>query len=455
MAKQNGLWVAVGGIPLADDVKASIERDNQFTTTVSTAQVRPRVAELVVVSLHDTGADYVGISQAGRLVATGQIAITVSHLVALQCLKERDIRSKLPTRFAGCFDPPMAGVSRLTPRLWEEVLKIIAAERPEVGRRLVDLKDIVAASHAPRGRFDGGLEVFERDAVAAALQTWGNSAFRKRVLRTAVPSRAVPVAPFLSQLEGASVREDIHIAHDHATFPGMEIARRDVVGSLVLRAGEECLTILNCNRQPLEHTLGVDLIYYNHGFDSFVLVQYKRMTDGADGSPEYYPNGDRSHATELQRMTSTAEMLRALPRADRASTREFRLSGQPFYLKLCESKARSPIDSGMVSGMYVPLGLWHRMLKSPESRGARGGVRITWENCKRRFNNSEFTNLLRHGWIGSAAGQSDALSQIIEGVLSNGRMLILAATSAADSSLDLRRDSFGRFAAADDPSGGI
>jgi len=54
----------------------------------------------------------------------------------------------------------------------------------------------------------------------------------------------------------------------------MRVARRDIVGSVVLHDHDEYLTILNCNRQPLEATLGVDLIYYNHRFDSFLLVQY-------------------------------------------------------------------------------------------------------------------------------------------------------------------------------------
>jgi hypothetical protein len=62
---------------------------------------------------------------------------------------------------------------------------------------------------------------------------------------------------------------------------------------------------------------------------------------------------------------------------------------------------------------------------------------------------------LRQGWIGSAARQSLALREIIEGVLGSNRMLVLAATSAGRVSREIRRDDLGRFAAEDDPVGAI
>jgi len=131
----------------------------------------------------------------------------------------------------------------------------------------------------------------------------------------------------------------------------------------------------------------------------------------------------------------------------------FRLSRGSFFVKLCESKVRPALDASMVSGMYVPLGLWRRLLDSESARGPRGGVRITWETCRRRLSNSEFTCLLRHGWIGSAEAQSKVLSRIIKAVLDSGRMLLYAATSSTRGTRALRRDGLGRFAEADDPAG--
>ncbi|MCH8252161.1 MAG: hypothetical protein IID36_06890 [Planctomycetes bacterium] len=197
----------------------------------------------------------------------------------------------------------------------------------------------------------------------------------------------------------------------------------------------------------------MDLIYYNHEFDSFVLVQYKRMVSGDNGVPQYRPDNDASHAKELQRMLDAEEALRRIGQTSQTVTNTFRLCYHPFFMKLCEAKAKAALDPGLVKGMYIPLELWRRLLESPDTKGPRGGIVMSWKNCKRRLNNTEFTNLLRRGWIGSAAGQSKCLSEIIEQVLASGRMLVLAATSADQSSLDYRRDGFGRFAAEDDPGG--
>jgi hypothetical protein len=197
------------------------------------------------------------------------------------------------------------------------------------------------------------------------------------------------------------------------------------------------------------------LIYYNHRYDSFTLIQYKRMTESEERMAEYRPSRDVSHAKELKRMTEADKLLELAPRAASRSTSAFRLSGHPFFVKLCEAKAKTTLDAGMVSGMYIPLELWRRLLKSPDVHGPRGGVVITWDNCQRRFNNSEFTSLVRQGWVGSETGASRALSNIIEKVLGSGRMLIFAATSNGPSRCDLRRDGLGRFAAHDDPSGAL
>jgi hypothetical protein len=449
MAK-SGLWIAAGAGRLADAVATSIELHEQFSTTVVQSEIKPRQAEIVIVSLNGENIDYVGISQVGRRVATGQITIAVSNLkdVGVPC---EDLKAALPPRLSQYFSILADGAYRPTPRVWEEILNILRKKEPSLVEAIDGLTRRVAAAQVRPGRISGGLEVFERDAVASALQVFGGSAFRKKVLRKAGAPERGSVAPFLLRLGEVSVREDPQIVNDQSVFPGLNVARRDVIGSVFLTNGTDDLTILNCNRQPLERTLGVDLIYYSHRFDSFVLVQYKRMTEGKRGA-EYRPASDPSHEEEIKRMLQTEEFLRKQPASKNSGTTDYRLSGRPFFVKLCEPKAKAALDAGMVSGMYVPLRLWRKLLSSPEVVGKKGGVVVTWDNCARRFNNGEFTNLLRNGWIGSAAGESKALAKIVEQVLSSGRMLVFAETSKARASQDLRRDHLGRFATDDDPT---
>jgi hypothetical protein len=429
---KSGLWITAGVGRLADAIAFSIELHEQFSTTVVQSEIKPREAEVVLVSLNGEVVDYVGISQVGRRVATGQIAIVVSNLkeIGVPC---EELWDALPARLSRHFSIPEEGAYRPSPRLWLELLRILSDKEPHVAEAIGGLTRRVAAAQVRPGRISGGLEVLERDAVASALQVFGGSAL------------------FLLRLGEVSVREDPQIVNDQSVFPGMGVSRRDVIGSVVLTDGKQYLTILNCNRQPLEQTLGVDLIYYSHRFDSFVLVQYKRMTEGKR-SAEYRPANDPSHEKEIKRMIKTEEFLKKQPTNKNASTSGYRLSGRPFFVKLCEPRAKAALDAGMVSGMYVPLELWISLLRAPEAIGPKGGVVVTWDNCARRFNNGEFTNLLRNGWIGSATGESKALAKIVENVLSSGRMLVFAETSVGQPSKDSRRDHLGRFATDDDPT---
>jgi hypothetical protein len=120
------------------------------------------------------------------------------------------------------FNSPAGGAYRLSPGLWAAIIDTFVALRPHNQAKLQQLTKIIGGSIIPRGRVSGGLEIFERDAIASALQVWGGESYRKRVLRKAVPGDAsAPVAPFLAQLESVSVREDPQIDHDHVTFPGL------------------------------------------------------------------------------------------------------------------------------------------------------------------------------------------------------------------------------------------
>jgi hypothetical protein len=457
---QDGLWITFQGV-LAAKVAASIEYSNQFTTTIVTSDVHPRSAELAVVRLDiseyegeysDWAGYYFGISQAGRKVATGESTLVVSNLVRLPGVTSEQIVASLPKRLTKSFTP-YNGAYRPTPKLWDALIAFLRSKLPEQEMQFNNLANAIRTfNKSVRSRKDG-LDVFERDAIATAIQTWGGEAIRKRVLREAISTGSAPVASFLSQLSQVSIREDPQIIHDLNTFPGMEVARRDAIGSVVLGDENGYLTILNCNRQPLEETLGVDLIYFSHQYESFILVQYKRMSDGANG-PEYRPLQDASHQKELDRMIAASEALDSFPHQS-SGVEGYRLSDGPFYIKLCEPKAKAPLDAGMVSGMYVPLSLWRQLLESPSVKGPRGGVVVTWENCVRRFSTSDFTRLLRGGWIGSAEGKSAALASIIETVLASGRMLIVGATSPRQKSRDYRRDTFGRFAEEDDQEAAI
>ena len=452
MAGQRGLWLAASTEDSAEKWLASIERGAQFTTVVTASEIQPKAAEFCLVSLSGNTVDYLGVSRAGPLIATDQKRIAVSRLTELNHVSLESIEKTLSPSLKSHFTLPAHGPSRISTGLWAAILAALRTAVPAAGDAIGELSKHVTELNLLRRRRSGGLEVFERDAVASAVQFWGGTDYRKKLLRTAAPEAAISPAPFLARLGGVPLREDAQIFHDASTFPGLQVARRDVVGAVELynERGER-LTILHCNRQPLEETLGVDLIYYNHVFDSFILVQYKRMTGSGKQGPVYRPAGDSNYESEMARMTKVQTFLAGIAPASSGSLEEYRLSHQPCYLKFCETKSKAALDEGMVAGMYVPLEVWAQFVASPQAKGERGGTLVSWRHRPRNLNNASFTNLLRSGWIGSAAGQSQALSDIISSVLAGKRMLIIAASSAGYSSPDFRRDEYGRFARNDDP----
>lgn len=455
MAGKKGLWISIGGEDEAEVVERAIDDGYRFTAVVSTL-LSPRKAELCLVSKTGKRINYIGISQAGQRIATGKKRIAISRLMSVGGISLKDLREGLDPRFRSKIPDSLPKSCRLSPRLWQDILATVAAKKPKLAEPIRALRKLVREFNAVTGREGGGLEVMERDAVAATLQVWGGAKYRKRVLRSVAVGDGATAAPFLERLRDQTVvmREDPMIANDATTFPGMEVARRDLVSSveLVSETGER-LTIMNCNRQPLEQTLGVDLIYYNHGFDSFIFIQYKRMTapEGSGSKAVYRPGADGNYAKEVEQMKAIQDLVLRADKTESKDVSSYRLSSHPFYFKLCEARVKSPLDEGMVSGMYLPIELWDRFIGSAEARGKLGGLGVGWNNCPRHFNNGEFTAMLRRGWIGSAPGESKILGDLISAVLEGKHMLILAATSSSAAREDYLRDTYGRFAAEDDP----
>ena len=81
-------------------------------------------------------------------------------------------------------------------------------------------------------------------------------------------------------------------------------------------------------------------------------------------------------------MNRAAKELGRLP-SPTTGLDEYRLGVDAFFFKFCEARQKSSLDAGLISGMYVPLGLWNQFACSDESKGPRGGFRIDWDSHPR------------------------------------------------------------------------
>ena len=65
-------------------------------------------------------------------------------------------------------------------------------------------------------------------------------------------------------------------------------------------------------------------------------------------------------------------------------------------------------------------------LKVPEACGPKGGLSVGYHNCPRYFNNTEFIQLARLGWIGAGTQSINFLTHVLEANARGGRAAMLA-----------------------------
>jgi hypothetical protein len=230
-------------------------------------------------------------------------------------------------------------------------------------------------------------------------------------------------------LERVILDEDRMINHDAEVFGDWDRVKRYQVGATVFQKGQERLTVINVNRNKLEKTLGVDLIYYCHTYNSYIMIQYKRLTRENTNDKWGYRPTEVSYKEEIDRMRNFEDLF---PRTDAISDIiDYRLHQEPFYFKLCPAEIFDPTSTDMLPGMYIPLDFWKILIESPNVLGKRGGKMLTFENVGRYLNNSFFINLAGQGWIGSKIIRTDVISSVIQESLEHNRAVVLAAMHLA------------------------
>lgn len=265
----------------------------------------------------------------------------------------------------------------------------------------------------------------QKEALLTALSISGLS---RDAVQEWSPPNGTPVS-FLEGLPAARLREDPMVVHDLMHLPGFDLIKTYPYNAAVFEsdATSERLTVILANRLPLEEQTGTDLIYFNETFQSFVMVQYKAMEreDGTNGIPQAVfrlPNAQL--AEEITRMDSLLATIQACPA--NTSHDGFRLTENPFFLKLCSRLVFNPDDIGLVPGMYLPLDYWKLLVQSPGIPGPRGGLRVTFENVGRHFDNSSFTTIVSKAWVGTTPSQSDVLKEVIRQTLETGKAVAIA-----------------------------
>jgi hypothetical protein len=291
-----------------DEHEGLAEEHNRFTDLCPS---RPSLADrqVALVSFdHESIGACARMTRSRRKAASYKWLVTFDEFVFLDDpVSFDDLAPAVGQRIANALQRARRDRGRqLDDNATGEVLDALKTLRPEVEP---DLDRLVAIS-APRDRRPRTEEAepvveYERDAVGLALDLAGLRDERVEVLSAWDGSTA---EPFLTRIEQFRVYEDAAIHHDSRVFGGWKALEPAVVGMTRFERRGRRVTVINVNRTSIERTLGVDLIYYTTTFNSYVLVQYKRMqhADG-DADERWHFRPDNQFDEELVRMRTLIE----------------------------------------------------------------------------------------------------------------------------------------------------
>ena len=424
----------------ADLLRARVEGDfSPFTDALSVRDWVLGDVTIALLSFSEETIDFICLARKRNQVVTSKNRIEFSSIVSLNGIPIEAIEARLSQQIQTHFIRVSNGVGGIfPPETWSRLLEAIKAERPDISS---DIDRLVGLLQFAGYRITGeAAEILlqERDALGIALDIFsGSNKLRDRVLGEWAPReeqltqldegektaqlipRAGGISSFTKGIPQQYIQEEAAIQHDLFNWPGMTPMHE--TGISVFESGDRRLEVIYANRNNLENTLGVDLLYYNESFQLFVLVQYKIMTE-VSGEMLYRP--DAQLHLELARMD---EFSRTNRLTGPISTHEqFRLNDDGFMLKLVPQRGLRPASGELIKGMYVTREYMHFLLGPNGPVGPRSGSKITFDNAPRYMTNSQFTSFVNEGWIGTRGVQSTDIRAMLKRFYETGRAVVVA-----------------------------
>ena len=376
---------------------------------------------LTILIDEDATIGWLGRAQGGRRVTSRDRAVHVSEIVEID---ERPPVAALRQIISPKHNTAIEHRGILTPAAGAAVLDALRELLPPY-RNLIDhLSRRTDAVLPPGAR--GELLNEERDGVGVLLDIAG---IDRKVLRSW--HDPMDDVPFLRGMANYAEREDQLINYDVDRFAGWVDVPNVRAAWRTFRDRERRVFVMNANRTPVEQTLGVDVVYYSQHSRAFVLVQYKRMSTEQGGAHhELFYRPDQQLEVELERMEAVDAMCREQPG-------DFRLLATACWLKLCDPDPKVDDAASLIKGMYFAREHFVDLLKT--CKGPKGGTRIGYSNVPRYLNNTEFTGLVRDGWIGSRGPATDKIARLVRESLETGHAVVVGVGSGPDEPLPRRR----------------
>lgn len=311
--------------------------------------------------------------------------------------------------------PAEGGFSSLSPKLSAQLINMLAGDSDN--HAALD----TALSLLPRLRRTPNPNWAQENAIQFAMAAFG-------IRGNDVPDQLVLKHGSSSGLGliGAYLYEDNVVHADASRLPGFDAIASDVTGRAVFQRRDERLVIYTANKLPLERMLGVDLIYINETRGNVVMVQYKMLEDNKQegGNRDWLFRPDKQLRDEIARMQ--------LP-AFEGSVTDYRLSRNPFFFKFVKRK----IAEDSHQSFLVSLDHLNQILATPEAKGPKDGIRISYEALGGTYlREADMLSLIRSGYVGTHRAETTALAAIIAEVAKGNKALVLAWQQKVQSGVD-------------------
>lgn len=361
------------------------------------------------VQEHDGTKCYLATATGKVAVSTFDSRLTIKRLRPLGASSLEGIQNQVSDkRMRRLLDDRIPGEgqwSGLSPKLSAHIVEVLG--RDSGNRAALD----TALSLLPQLRRRANPQWAQEDAIHSAMSAFGLRA-------TDAPDEVVLKFGTSSGLSliGAYLYEDNVVQADASRLPGFDAIAPDVTGRAVFRKGGETLIVYTANKLPLEHMLGVDLIYINETRGNAVMVQYKMLEEDNDGRGGrdwlFRPNGQLRDEISRMRLPEFA-----------GSLDDYRLSRNPFFFKFVKRKVVADSHQAFI----LSLDHLNVILADPRVRGPKGGVRVSFEGLEGTYlREADMLGLIRSGYVGTHRAQTEALAAIIAEVAKGNRAVVLA-----------------------------
>lgn len=357
---------------------------------------------------------YAGVVLSKRGAATTDILLATVGLRKLklkklsrltELLEKASFQTSLEERM-----PPLDRALGLTPKLSVAVVNALCGDDQ-------DRETIEAVSRHISSLRRFSLPEWEQfDAIRLAMTIFGLS---KHDAAESLELRAKSDST-LDYIDAGAMHilEDNVIARDARRIPGFTQFSVSATGKAVFVKDNEKLIVYTANRGPLEAMVGVDLIYISEKTGNSIMVQYKMLEATANSSSGkqtawlYRP--DDKFWDQLGRMKLPFISVPA---------NDYRMHPCPFFFKFVKRKG----DADSPQSYIVALEHLQSLLKSDESKGKLGGLRISFNDLDGLYlRESDLIGLLRSGYIGTHRAQLNAIAPFIEQAANGNRAAVIA-----------------------------